>query len=109
MEKSSEFRTDIFLKRKVNAEVMHRVWAVASSVLTVMPHSNVLLTLFALTGLNHKNSFKNLFIGMTMANFLAVVAAIIVCAIDVLGLRTFKSFAAFNYLKLIIKKTSDKE
>lgn len=66
-----------YLAMGINAEVIHRVSAIASSVLTVMPHSGVLLTLFALTGLNHKNSFMILFIGMTVANLLALVAAIV--------------------------------
>nr|WP_157536263.1 hypothetical protein [Mucilaginibacter sp. L294] len=42
-----------------------------------MPHAGVVLTLFALTGLNHKNAFKDLFIGMTLANLLALVAVIV--------------------------------
>ncbi|RPK03080.1 hypothetical protein FH5_02156 [Priestia endophytica] len=42
----------------VNPEVIHRIAAIASSVFAVMPHSGVVLTFLALTGLNHKNSFK---------------------------------------------------
>lgn len=71
------FGTD-YLAMGIDAEVIHRVSAIASSVLTVMPHSGVILTLFTLTGLTHKNAFKNLFIGMTGANLLALIVVIIV-------------------------------
>ena len=42
-----------------------------------MPHTGVVLTFFALTGLNHKNGFKYQFVGMTGANLLALIAVII--------------------------------
>ena len=65
----------------INPEVIHRVSAIASSVLTIMPHTGVVLTLFALTGLNHKNGFKYQFVGMTFANLLALIAVIIAALI----------------------------
>jgi H+/gluconate symporter-like permease len=66
-----------YLAMGINPEVIHRVAAIASSVFTVMPHTGVVLTFFALTGLNHKNGFKYQFIGMTGANLLALIAVII--------------------------------
>lgn len=70
-----------YLDMGINADVIHRVSAIASSVLTIMPHTGVVLTLFALTGLNHKNGFKYQFIGMTGANLLALIAVIIAAII----------------------------
>ena len=70
-----------YLHMGINAEVIHRVSAIASSVLTIMPHTGTVLTLFALTGLNHKNGFKYQFVGMTCANFLALIAVIIAAVI----------------------------
>ena len=55
-----------YLDMGINPEVIHRVSAIASSVLTIMPHNGAVLTLFALTGLNHKNGFKYQFVGMTV-------------------------------------------
>ncbi|WP_285766684.1 GntP family permease [Peribacillus sp. SI8-4] len=70
-----------YLDMGINADVIHRVSAIASSVLTIMPHTGVVLTLFALTGLNHKNGFTYQFIGMTCANLLALVAVILAAII----------------------------
>ena len=61
----------------INPEVIHRVAAIASSVFTVMPHTGVVLTFFALTGLNHKNGFKYQFVAMTGANLLALIAVLL--------------------------------
>ncbi len=66
-----------YLEMGINPEAIHRVSAIASSVFTVMPHTGVVLTFFALTGLNHKNGFKYQFLAMTGANLLALIAVII--------------------------------
>lgn len=66
-----------YLAMGLNPEVFHRVSAIASSVITVMPHSGVVLTMFSLTGLNHKNAFMEQFVGMTGANLLALIAVIV--------------------------------
>jgi H+/gluconate symporter-like permease len=66
-----------YLAMGIDPAVIHRVAAVASSVFTVMPHSGVVLTFFALTGLNHKNGFKYQFVSMTGANFFALIAVLI--------------------------------
>ncbi|MCG7343953.1 GntP family permease [Sporosarcina sp. ACRSL] len=68
---------DNYLAMGIAPEVIHRVAAVSSAVFTVMPHTGVVLTFFALTGLNHKNGFKYQFIAMTGANLLALIAVII--------------------------------
>lgn len=65
-----------YLAMGIHPDVIHRVSAIASSVFTVMPHSGVILTMFALTGLNHKNAFINQFLGMTLTNLLALIAVI---------------------------------
>lgn len=66
-----------YLAMGIHPEVIHRVSAVASAVLTIMPHSGAILSFMALAGLNHKNSFKYQFIAVTGANFLALVVVII--------------------------------
>lgn len=68
---------DNYLAMGIHPDVIHRVSAIASSVLIVMPHSGVILTMFALTGLNHKNAFINQFLGMTAANLLALIVVIL--------------------------------
>ncbi|MBF7025633.1 hypothetical protein [Staphylococcus kloosii] len=62
----------------VDPELIHRVATMSSSIFTVMPHTGVVLTFFALTGLNHKNGFKYLFITNTGANLLALIVVILI-------------------------------
>ncbi len=68
---------DNYLAMGIDPEVIHRVAAIASSAFTVMPHGGVVLTFFALTGLNHKNGFKYQFVAMTGANLFALIAVLI--------------------------------
>src|SRR5690554_802186 len=69
-----------YLAMGIHPDVIHRVSAIASVVLTVMPHSGVILTMFALTGVTHKNAFMNQFLGMTVANLLALIVVILVAS-----------------------------
>lgn len=68
---------DTYLAMGVSAEAMHRISLIATSVLTVMPQSGVVLTFLALTGLSQRDGFKPMFITMTGANFIALIAALI--------------------------------
>ena len=66
-----------YLAMGIDAAVIHKVTAIASSVFTIMPHTGVVLTFFALTGLTHKNGLKYMFIVMTVSNLLALIAVIL--------------------------------
>ncbi|WP_342430008.1 GntP family permease [Neobacillus sp. FSL H8-0543] len=70
-----------YLDMGLNPEVIHRVSAVASSVITIMPHNGAVLTFLALTGLTHQNGFKYQFIAVTGANLLALIAVLITAII----------------------------
>lgn len=70
-----------YLALGIHPEVIHRISAIASAGLTVVPHSGAILTFFAIAGLSHKNSFKNIFIAVTGANLLALIAAIVTATI----------------------------
>ena len=67
-----------YLDMGVDPELIHRIATMSSSIFTVMPHTGVVLTFFALTGLNHKNGFKYLFITNTGANLLALIVVILI-------------------------------
>ncbi|MFJ8256758.1 GntP family permease [Peribacillus asahii] len=67
-----------YLAMGVDPDAMHRISAIASSVFTGLPHAGAVLSLFALTGLTHKNAFKYVFIIMTLPNLLALIAALII-------------------------------
>ena len=70
-----------YLDMGLNPDVIHRVSAIASSILTIMPHNGAVLTFFALSGLTHKTGFKYQFIAVTGANVLALIAVIITAII----------------------------
>jgi H+/gluconate symporter-like permease len=42
-------------------EVMHRVVAMASGGMDTLPHNGAVITLLAVTGLTHKQSYKDIF------------------------------------------------
>lgn len=65
-----------FLQMGVHPELIHRVAAMAASVCTVLPHSGALLTLYSVSGLNHRNGFVHPFLAMTGANLLALLAVL---------------------------------
>ena len=52
-------------------EVMHRVVAMASGGMDTLPHNGAVITLLAVTGLTHKQSYKDIF-AITIIKTLAV-------------------------------------
>ena len=67
-----------YLDAGLNPEMIHRVAAVASNILTIVPQSGVLLTFLSLTGLNHKTGFKQTFITVFGSTLVAECIIIIV-------------------------------
>ncbi|WP_151980994.1 GntP family permease [Acinetobacter guerrae] len=58
-------------------EVMHRIVAMASGGMDTLPHNGAVITLLAVTGLTHKQSYKDIFavtIIKTVAVFVAIAA-----------------------------------
>jgi H+/gluconate symporter-like permease len=58
-------------------EVMHRVVAMASGGMDTLPHNGAVITLLAVTGLTHKQSYKDIF-AVTVIKTLAVFVVITV-------------------------------
>ncbi len=56
-------------------EVMHRIVAMASGGMDTLPHNGAVITLLAVTGLTHKQSYKDIF-AITMIKTIAVFVAI---------------------------------
>lgn len=69
---------EYYLSTGLDPEMIHRVAAVASNILTIVPQSGVLLTFLSLTGLNHKNGFKQTFITVMGGTLIAEIIIIIV-------------------------------
>lgn len=56
---------------QIPLEVLHRVVAMASGGMDTLPHNGAVITLLAVTGLTHKESYKEIF-GITIVKTLAV-------------------------------------
>jgi H+/gluconate symporter-like permease len=63
-------------------EVLHRVAAMASGGMDTLPHNGAVITLLAVTGLTHRQSYKDIF-AITVAKTLAVL--VVIAAYHVLG------------------------
>lgn len=67
---------DYYLSTGLNPELIHRVAAIGSNILTIVPQSGVLLTFLSLAKLNHKNGFKETFIVVTVGSLIAEIIVI---------------------------------
>lgn len=67
-----------YLSLGLDPEIIHRVASVGSNILTLPPHGGALITFLTISGLTHKNGFKEGFIVLTGA---AIVAQIIIISI----------------------------
>jgi len=56
-------------------EVMHRVAAMASGGMDTLPHNGAVITLLAVTGLTHRQSYRDIF-AITVIKTLAVLVVI---------------------------------
>jgi H+/gluconate symporter-like permease len=62
---------------QIPLEVMHRVVAMASGGMDTLPHNGAVITLLAVTGLTHRQSYRDIF-GITVIKTLAVFVVIAV-------------------------------
>ncbi len=66
-----------YLDKGADLEMIHRVATIATNIFTIVPQSGVFLTFLALTGLNHKNAFKETFITVSVGTFIAQILVIV--------------------------------
>jgi H+/gluconate symporter-like permease len=60
----------------VDPEIMHRVVSLASASLNALPHNGAIITLFAICGLTHKDSYGDIFVTALIGPLLATITAI---------------------------------
>lgn len=60
----------------MNPEMLHRVIAMASASLNMMPHNGALITLLAICGLTHKDCYKDLFVVGLLVPLAALIVAL---------------------------------
>lgn len=65
-----------YLETGLSPELIHRVAAVASNILTIVPQSGVLLTFLSLANLTHKTGFKDTFIVVCVGSLIAEIIII---------------------------------
>lgn len=68
-----------YLSLGLNPEIIHRVASVGSNIFTLPPHGGALVTFLSISGLNHKNGFKEGFItivgGAVVAQLILIIMA----------------------------------
>ncbi|QSS99369.1 GntP family permease [Pontibacillus sp. ALD_SL1] len=66
---------DIAVEQGLSLEAFHRITSVASGA-SILPHNGALLTLFTVTGLTHKDSYKDVFVVGLLIPMIATIAII---------------------------------
>ena len=61
----------------INPEIMHRIAAMGSAAMDLLPHNGAVITLFAICGLTHKQSYLDLFIVGSLTAFLASILVLV--------------------------------
>ncbi|WP_018922375.1 GntP family permease [Salsuginibacillus kocurii] len=71
------------LETGIPPEAFHRVASIASGGLDALPHNGAVLTLLAVTGMTHKEAYKDIFV---VAVFIPVLSVIVAILINLTGL-----------------------
>lgn len=71
------------LETGISPEAFHRVASLSSGGLDALPHNGAVLTLLAVTGMTHKDSYKDIFVVAVAIPILATVTAIILASFGV--------------------------
>lgn len=75
---------EIAMNTGVSPEAFHRIASLSSGGLDALPHNGAVLTLFAITGMTHKDSYKDIFVVAVFIPVLSVAAVIALAAIGIL-------------------------
>ncbi|MFC0522882.1 GntP family permease [Pontibacillus salicampi] len=68
----------------VSPEAFHRIASLSSGGLDALPHNGAVLTLFAITGMTHKDSYKDIFVVAVLIPIISVAFVIMLAAIGLL-------------------------
>lgn len=74
---------DIAMDTGISPEAFHRIASLASGGLDTLPHNGAVLTLLAITGMSHKDSYKDIFVVSLLIPVLSVVVAILLATIGI--------------------------
>lgn len=73
---------DIAVNQGLSLEAFHRITSVASGA-SILPHNGALLTLFTVTGLTHKDSYKDVFVVGLLIPMVATIAIILLAMLGI--------------------------
>jgi len=77
-------------KTGISLEAFHRVASLASGGLDTLPHNGAVLTLLAVTGMTHREAYRDIFVTTVLLPILSSIPAIILASVGVLlGRRRF--------------------
>ncbi len=65
----------------ISPEIIHRVVSISSGSLDTLPHNGAVITLLAICGLTHKDSYKDIFVVSMVGPIFAVIVAIVLSGV----------------------------
>lgn len=65
----------------ISPEIIHRVVSISSGSLDTLPHNGAVITLLAICGLTHKDSYKDIFMVSLLSPLAAVVLVIVIASL----------------------------
>ncbi|MET3699806.1 H+/gluconate symporter-like permease [Bacillus oleivorans] len=73
----------IAMQTGISPEAFHRVASLASGGLDTLPHNGAVLTLLTITGMSHKDSYKDIFVVSLLIPIVSVIIAILLAAMGI--------------------------
>ncbi|MFZ0370841.1 MAG: GntP family permease [Halobacillus sp.] len=75
---------EIAMDTGISPEAFHRIASLSSGGLDALPHNGAVLTLFAITGMTHKDSYKDIFVVAVLIPIISVAVVILLASIGIL-------------------------
>ncbi|AIF44110.1 GntP family permease [Virgibacillus sp. SK37] len=74
---------EIAMNSGISPEAFHRIASLSSGGLDALPHNGAVLTLLTITGMSHKDSYKDIFVVAVLIPVIAVVIAILFASLGI--------------------------
>lgn len=74
---------EIAMNSGISPEAFHRIASLSSGGLDALPHNGAVLTLLTITGMSHKDSYKDIFVVAVLIPVIAVVIAILFASLEI--------------------------
>ncbi len=75
---------ELSISSGISIDAFHRIASIASGGLDSLPHNGAVLTLLAITGLTHKDSYKEIFVVACLIPILAVIIGISLASVGII-------------------------